>query len=192
MKRWLVLAAVAAWAAPAEAQQYWFGLLGGPAVGDQSISGSNNPNLPNAQARWGPHVAGFVLYAPARNLIGGLEPGYISKGGGETRLDYLEIPFTAGAIIPAAQGDMTFRFYTGVALGIKVGCDNSTVGLTCDQAEGTEWSIPFGFTFGRRVSSGTFIGADIRYALGLTSTFEASTLKNRTWSFRFMVGWPKR
>ena len=118
----------------------------------------------------------------------------MQKGGKDVaRLDYIDIPFLIGAVIPTDNDRLNFNFYTGIGLGIKVACSadeaNPVPGL-CDQAKGTEWHWPLGLAFVVRSQSGKFFGIDGRYAIGISDAFETSAARNRSWQMKAFFGVP--
>ena len=122
-----------------------------------------------------------------------LEALWSRIGSAATRLDYIEIPFTLGGVLPLSRGGMGLRFYTGIDLAFKVGCKSDIEfeeGLSqCDLANSTVWTWPIGASFNVMGESGYF-GIDIRYNNGLSSAFSQSALKNRYWMARLQIGVP--
>jgi hypothetical protein len=138
-----------------------------------------------SDSRWGP-TAGLLFGINTGRTAIAFEGNYIQKGGGETRLDYIELPLTIGAVVPAGTASRV-RPYGGVSVGFKVGCESDIA--PCDSAEGTEWGLPIGIMFGRSASSGgTWFGFDVRYTFALSDSFEALDVYNRPWQFRLMFG----
>ena len=125
---------------------------------------------------------------PTRNTALNLGASWVQKGGGDTRLDYLEFPLTIGGVALIEDGLYRSRLYTGLVLGIKLSCSSSST-LTCSEAAATEWAWPIGLLLGRWGSGSHFVALDIRYTHGLSDTFEGSGLTNRSWQFRLLTGW---
>ena len=107
-------------------------------------------------------------------------------------LSYIDIPFIVGAIIPTANDALNFNFYTGIGLGIKVGCSETSSSLVdaCDLAKGTEWTWPVGLAFAFRTANGKYFGLDGRYSAGISDAFENSSARNRSWQFKALFGVP--
>jgi hypothetical protein len=138
-----------------------------------------------SDSRWGA-TAGLLFGVNTWRTAITLEGNYIQKGGGDTRLDYIELPLTLGAVVPAG-GAGRVRLYGGVSVGFKVSCDSDIA--PCDAAEGTEWGLPIGVQFGRTApSGGSFFAFDVRYTFALSDAFEALDVYNRPWQFRLMFG----
>jgi hypothetical protein len=138
-----------------------------------------------SDSRWGA-TAGLLFGVNTWRTAITIEGNYIQKGGGDTRLDYIELPLTLGAVVPAG-GAGRVRLYGGVSVGFKVSCDSDIA--PCDAAEGTEWGLPIGVQFGRTApSGGSFFAFDVRYTFALSDAFEALDVYNRPWQFRLMFG----
>ena len=138
-----------------------------------------------SDSRWGA-TAGLLFGVNTWRTAITLEGNYIQKGGGDTRLDYIEVPLTLGAVVPAGTAGRV-RIYGGASVGFKVSCESDIA--NCDTAEGTEWGLPLGVQFGRAApSGGTFFAFDIRYTFALSDAFEALDVYNRPWQFRVMFG----
>ncbi len=178
--RGLVLVAVLSLvAAPAAAQSRRpvVGLVGGATLSDFQN--------PDTESRWG-GTAGLFVGAPSYRTLSLLEVNWIQKGGGDTRLDYIEIPLTFGAVARGRGGESRVRFYGGVSVAFKIACDSGTTGL-CDAVNGTEWSAPLGLMLGRYKANGSFMGVDARYSFGLSDVTDIGTY-NQTWQFRLILG----
>jgi hypothetical protein len=184
--------AVAASAAPAQSRSMrggnvLVGLQGGATVGD-----FGGVSFFDYSSRWGGTAGVFTGLRTSRNTVVGLEANWTQKGGADTRLDYLGIPLTAGAAVPLADGRGRGRFYTGIEMNVRLGCspsDGPASGPACDRAKDVEWSWPIGMQFGWRARETGFVGLDVRYSLGISDTFDNSSLYDRTWQFRIMYGW---
>jgi hypothetical protein len=170
------------WANPVFAQRGFGGVLGGATLGDLRGGGINT------SSRWGGTAGIFVGFRTTMNTVVSIEGAWVQKGGGDIRLDYIEVPFLVGAVLPAQGGMLRTRFYSGISVGFKVGCSATTQVVDCDRAKGTEWAWPLGLQFGRWSPNGTFVAADIRYSVGLSDAFETSSADNYSWYFRLMVG----
>jgi hypothetical protein len=118
-----------------------------------------------------------------------LAPSWTQAGGGDLRLDYVDIPLILGGLVPLGSRDMIGRLYAGVNLGLKVSCSYEQQAV-CDAAKGSTWAIPVGISIARVVGNGRFVGVDARYSLGLSDVFELTQAKQRSWQFRAMFGLP--
>ncbi len=154
-------------------------VIGGATLSDMSGLAATS------DSRWGA-TAGLLFGVNTWRTAITLEGNYIQKGGGDTRLDYIEVPLTVGAVVPAGVTGRV-RLYGGVSVGFKVSCESDVA--PCDTAEGTEWGLPLGIQFGRSTGSGgSFFGFDVRYTFALSDAFEAVDVYNRPWQFRLMFG----
>ena len=164
----------------AQGQGTTFGaIIGGATLSDMSgLSATND-------SRWGA-TAGLMIGYNAWRTASAIEANWIQKGGGDTRLDYIELPLTVGGIVANSNGSMRGRFYSGISVAFKTGC-SSTV-PSCDNAEGTEWGWPIGLQFARATGSAGFVGLDVRYSIPLSEAFELTGIHNRPWQFRLMFG----
>lgn len=163
------------------------GVTAGATVGD--LQGG----IIYTSSRWGFTGGVFGHFRTSRNSTVGLQVNYTQKGGKDlARLDYIEIPFLLGAVIPTDDDRINFNFYTGISLALKVSCgvDDGVVGLDCDNAKSSEWAWPVGLGFGIRNAGGGMIGLDARYSIGISDAFEASASRNRSWQFRAFYGVP--
>jgi hypothetical protein len=137
-------------------------------------------------SRWGA-TAGVLFGVNTWRTAITLEGNYIQKGGGDTRLDYIEVPLTLGAVVPAGTAGRV-RVYGGASVGFKVSCNSDITGI-CNTAESTEWGLPLGVQFGRSApSGGSFFAFDIRYTFALSDAFDNTDIYNRPWQFRLMFG----
>jgi hypothetical protein len=76
-----------------------------------------------------------------RREDGGYTGGTLDpEGRGDTRLDYIELPLTLGAIFAPEGKPYRARLYSGISVGFKVSCSSDLV--ECDNAKGTEWAGP--------------------------------------------------
>ena len=142
----------------------------------------------STSSRWG-GTAGLGLgFRTSRNTVVTLEGAWIQQGGGDTRIDYIEVPLTVGGVAPMANGDVRFRLYTGIIVGFKVGCGGDATFTNCDFANSPIWSWPLGFQIGRYSRSGVSFAADVRYSWALTDAFTNSATTTRTWVFRIILG----
>ena len=177
----LALAVLLALPAPLAAQGYGqrFGAI---------IAGATSSDISDyynsTDSRWG-FTGGVMVGMNHGRTATSLEALYVQKGAQDIELDYIEIPFTFGAAVPISEGAGRFRFYGGIAVAFKVSCGASDI--VCDDANGTEFSLPFGVQFAR-VSGNKFFGVDIRYGLPLSDVFDTIEAVNRPWYFRVFVG----
>jgi hypothetical protein len=139
----------------------------------------------NTDSRWG-GTAGILLGVNTWRTAVTLEGNWVQKGGGDTRLDYIEVPLTFGPVVQGSGGNTRVRLYGGVSVAFNLSC--SSLGFECNDVQSTEWGLPVGLQFGQTTGSGTFFGADIRYSFALNDAFEVGESYNRTWQFRLMVG----
>ena len=171
--------ALAVLAAPVTAQRQYVGLTGGATLSDFG-------NI-NSGSRWG-GVAGVA--AGFRNYnwsVINIEATWTQRGDENVRLDYIDVPLLIGGVARAGS-DIRTRFYAGIDVAFKIGCNASTAVFNCDNARGTQWFLPFGVMIGKWKTRSTYFGVDVRYLLGLSDTFEASTIWSRGWQFRVNIG----
>jgi hypothetical protein len=185
----LLAAACLMVASPAHAQSSrgMVGLTAGATLGD--LEGG----LINTSSRWGFTGGVFGNFRTSRNSTVGLQANYTQKGGKDfARLDYIEIPFIVGAVIPTDNDRINFNFYTGISLGFKVSCsvEEGVTFVDCDGAKSTEWAWPIGLGMGVKNAKGGTIGLDVRYSIGISDAFENSASRNRSWQFRAFYAVP--
>ena len=147
--------------------------------------------LVNTSSRWGFTGGAFGIFRTSRNSMVGLEVNYSQKGGKDlARLDYIEIPFVVGAIIPTDNDRINFNYYTGISLAFKVSCsvEDGVVFVNCNDVNSTEWAWPIGLGMAIRSENGNMIGLDARYSLGISDAFKSSIARNRSWQFRLYYG----
>ncbi len=170
--------------APAAAQEETFvAISGGATVGD--LYGG----VVNTNSRWG-GTAGIALgYRNWNYFVTELEGNWVQKGGGDTRLDYIEVPLLFGAVVQSASG-IAARAYTGIGIAFPISCSSESANLVCDAKKSPEWAWPIGLQVGRRLSSNRFFALDVRYSIGLSDAFEGARPSNRSWQFRAIVGFP--
>lgn len=179
--RLLMITAIAslAYAGPATAQTKFIAISGGATYGDLCCG-------VNTSSRWG-GTAG--LTAGMRNwdhVVFNLEGNWVQKGGGDTRLDYIEVPFLVGGSYGTGTGLRT-RAYTGIGIAFPISCSAPTPS-TCDRKKSPEWAWPIGIQFGKWTPSGAFFALDVRYSIGLSDAFDTVFASNRSWQFRLFVG----
>jgi hypothetical protein len=169
-------------AQPATAQwvRNFVGITGGATLSD--FGGVNS------SSRWGGTAGVSSGFRTSHYTVVNLEANWVQMGGGDTRLDYIDIPLTFGGVGSASGGTLRARAYAGVSLGFKVGCSGTTVFANCDNANSTQWTVPFGIMIGRWTQPGTFVALDLRYAVGLSDAFTTSNAYNRSWQFRLLFG----
>ncbi|UCG88839.1 MAG: hypothetical protein JSW71_10005 [Gemmatimonadota bacterium] len=165
---------------PAMAQRQFVGLTGGATLSDfGNISSSS---------RWGGTAGVTVGYRTFHWSAVSLEGTWVQRGDENIRLDYIDIPLLIGGVAQAGGGDLRTRFYSGINVGFKISCNAKTDRFICDNAKGTQWFIPFGLMVGRWTRQGTFVAVDVRYLLGLADAFNLSSVYNRGWQFKLVVG----
>lgn len=184
----VVLAASLVAATPAFGQRSRsvVGISAGATVGD--LEGG----LFNTDSRWGFTGGVFGTLRTSRNSMVGLQANYTQKGGKDlARLDYIEIPFIIGTIIPTDNDRINFNFFTGISVAFKVSCsaDEGAI-LNCDDAKGTEWAWPLGLGVAFRNAKGGLVGLDARYSLSFSDAYDTSIARNRSWQFRLYYGVP--
>jgi len=154
-------------------------VVGGATLSDMAGLASTS------DSRWGA-TAGLLFGVNTWRTAITFEGNWIQKGGGDTRLDYIELPLTIGAVVPAGTAGRV-RVYGGASVGFKVSCETDVA--DCDTVEGTEWGLPIGVQFGRSApSGGSFFAFDVRYTFALSDAFEGLDVHNRPWQFRLMFG----
>lgn len=167
---------------PAAAQRAgdtFVGIIGGATLAD--FGGTNTGS------KWGGTAGVFGAFRASRNAVSMLEVLWTQKGDEFTKLDYIEVVLTGGAVVPT-QGGGRFRLYAGIDAAFKISCSTTSLASDCTQAKTPIWSIPLGFMVGRTSNNGVFTGLDVRYDLALTDTFRNRFVWNRTWYFRVMLG----
>jgi hypothetical protein len=180
-----VLAATLVLAPPVSAQGP--GSTFGAVVGGASLSDLGGEFGGSSTTRWG-GTAGLLLgYNTWRTAIT-LEGDWVQKGGGDTRLDYIEFPLTVGAVAVTGGGAMRARIYSGISFGFKVSCSSSDLAGACDDASGTEWGWPFGLQLAKVNENNSFVGLDVKYTVALSDAFDVFEAYNRPWQFRLMFG----
>jgi hypothetical protein len=179
----LALAAILATASVAQAQQTFVAISGGATTGD--LYGG----VINTDSRWGGTAGLAIGFRNWNYFVTELEGNWVQKGGGDTRIDYVEIPLLLGGIAQAASG-FGARFYTGIGIGFPISCQSESASLSCDAKKSTEWAWPVGLQIGRWTGQNRFFALDARYSIGLSDAFEASLASNRSWQFRAFVGFP--
>lgn len=138
-----------------------------------------------SDSRWG-GTAGLLVGMNTGRTALTFEGTWVQKGGGDTRLDYIELPLTFGAVVAPQGGAARGRFYSGISVAFKVSC-SSTI-PSCNNAEGTEWGWPIGLQLAKVTEAGSFFGIDVKYTVALSDAFEFSDGFNRPWAFRLMFG----
>jgi hypothetical protein len=163
---------------PALAQRQFVGLIGGATLSDFGNTTSSS--------RWGGTfgvTAGFRTYSWS---VITLEGAWTQRGDENVRLDYIDVPLLIGGVARAGN-DLRTRFYAGIDLAFKIGCSASTALANCDNANSTQWFLPFGVMIGKWSRSGTAVGIDVRYLLGLSDAFSTSVRYSRGWQFKLFV-----
>jgi hypothetical protein len=158
----------------------------GAIVGGASLSDIGGDFGSTTKTRWG-GTAGLLLGYNAWRTAVTLEGDWVQKGGGDTRLDYIEFPLTVGAVAVAGGGAMRARIYSGISFGFKVSC-SSDIEDVCDDASGTEWGWPFGLQLAKVNENNSFVGLDVKYTVALSDAFDFIDAYNRPWQFRLMFG----
>ena len=180
----LLLLAVAA-TAPLGAQRpaRFSGVTGGATLSDITGGFSSNKD------QWGGTAGIFFGSRMSRNTLLVFEGNWTQKGGGDYRLDYLEIPMLLGALTTTGDGSFA-RVYSGITVGFKLKCNGPETGSLCDSMNGTEWAWPIGIQLGKGLADRKFVALDVRYALGLSNVVPTAYSVNRSWQFRLLLGTP--
>jgi len=168
----------------AEAQQLhpFYGITGGATVGD--LRGGSV----NTDARWGGTVGITAGVRSWSYMVTQLEASWVQKGGGDVRLDYIEVPLLFGTVVQN-PGGRAVRLYTGIGVAFPIACSAGTAaGLACDVDRNTEVAWPFGVQLGQWIDRGRVVAIDVRYSLGLTDAFKTLFPSNRSWQFRLIIG----
>ena len=167
-------------ATPALAQRTFVGVTGGATLSD---FGSTNTG-----SRWG-GTAGIT--AGWRGLswsVTNLEVAWTQRGDENVRLDYIDVPLLVGAAA-ATGNDFRTRFYAGIDVAFKIGCNASSVIYNCDNAKGTQWFLPLGLMIGKWKQGSTYFGIDVRYLVGLGDAFNVfMPVWSRGWQFKVNIG----
>jgi hypothetical protein len=180
---WLAAFASLIFAAPATAQQAKFvALSGGATYGDICCASVNT------DSRWGGMAGVMVGMRNWNYAVFTLEGNWVQKGGGNTRVDYIEVPFLIGGTYGSQSGGIRARIYTGIGIGFPITCNTTSLLVQCDGKKSPIWSWPFGVQFGKWTQGGGIVALDVRYSLGLTDTFQNLFAHDRSWQFRLIVG----
>lgn len=182
----VAILAVAA-VAPAHAQiaHYYAGLTGGATYGKIT----NDVDL-NTDWRWGGTAGLMAGWVTSKFHFVELAPSWTQMGGGNVRIDYVDIPLNSGVLLPLGDHNTLLRAYMGIVLSLKVSC-TADVAAVCDAAKGTFWAWPLGVSVVRVLGGGRFVGVDTRYApLPIYHAFEGSDAVQRSWQFRALFGLP--
>jgi hypothetical protein len=177
----LVLLCGAAASAHAQVAYRYVGFTGGGTYSDLA-----NWNVSN-EHRWG-GTAGLMLGTTTFDYsFVELSPAWTQMGGGDFRIDYIDIPLLVGGLMPIGGRDMIFRLYGGIGFAFKISCSEEVL---CETVQGDMWTLPIGLSFMKAAGTGKFFGLDARYAIGLSDTFEVGEMTNRSWQFRAFFGLP--
>ncbi len=142
----------------------------------------------NSSSRWGGTAGVSSGYRTSHYTVVNLEANWVQMGGGDTRLDYIDFPLTFGGVGSASGGTLRARAYAGVSFGVKVGCSATAAFANCDNANSTQWTVPFGIMMGQWTGPGRFVALDVRYVYSLSDAFTTSRAYNRSWQFRLLFG----
>ena len=164
------------------------GILGGATLSSFSFWGWTR----GSESRLGGTAGLFASIRTSWYSVGTVEVNWVQKGSEYIRLDYVEVPVLAGAVIPTMDGGLRFRGYIGIAPAFRLGCKNNAFFFECDNVNSTEWSLPFGVMIGRWLDSGKFFALDVRYSLALSDVVDVYDMKNRSLQFRAAFGIPLR
>ncbi len=165
-------------AQPATAQ--FVGITGGATLSDFGAV--------NSSSRWSGTGGMSFGFRTSYYTVVNLDVSWVRIGGGDIRLDYMDIPLTVGGVASASGGALRIRPYAGIGLGFKIDCSGTTAFANCDNANSTQWTVPLGIMIGRWTRPGTFVALDVRYAISLSDAFATSRAYNRSWQFRLLFG----
>jgi len=163
----------------------------GAIVGGATLSDMDNfPGV--GDSRWG-GTAGVLVGMNTGPTALTFEANWMQSGGGDVRLDYIELPLTLGAVGQIAGGSGRGRLYSGVSAAFKISCSagpvaDASVTDPCDRSDGLVWGWPIGLQLAKLSNAGSFVGIDVRYTVALSSAFEFADVRNRPWAFRLMFG----
>lgn len=167
----------------ARAQGGFVAVSGGATLGD--LYGG----AVNTDSRWGGTAGVSLGYQNWNYFVTELGGNWVQKGGGDTRIDYIEIPLLIGGVARTPSG-IGARLYTGIGIAFPISCKSDAQTLACDMKKGTEWAWPIGLQVGRWLGPNRFVALDARYSIGLSDAFDVSLAANRSWQFRAYVGFP--
>jgi len=166
-------------ATPALAQRQFIGVTGGATLSDFGST--------NSGSRWGGTAGITAGWRGFSWSVTNLEVAWTQRGDENVRLDYIDVPLLVGAA--AATGDVRTRFYAGIDVAFKIGCNTTTVIYSCDNAKGTQWFLPFGVMIGKWKTRSTYFGIDVRYLVGLSDAFSNfQPVWSRGWQFKVNIG----
>ncbi len=131
----------------------------------------------------------FAGIQATRGAVASVEASWMQKGTNGLRLTTVDIPVTVGASVPTRDRRWRVRAYSGIGIGIRIGCSSERPVFACEEARDVEWTWPFGLTVARVSRSGGFVGVDIRYSYGLSDVFGFDS-RTRAWQFRLSYGLP--
>lgn len=181
----VVLALVAVVPAQAQIANKYFGFTGGATYGNIT-----NYELVNSDWRWGGTAGILAGVVASDHSFWEVAPSWTQMGGGDVRLDYVDIPVNGGLLLPLGDGNTFLRGYLGVTLSLKVSCA-SDVANVCDAARGTFWAMPVGVSVVRVLGSGRFVGINASYTpFPLYDAFDGYKSTQRSWQFRAMYAVP--
>lgn len=171
-------------ATSAQVATRYVGIQAGATTSDLAAGGLSS------DARWG-ITAGLMVGAVTFDYsFVQLEPAWTQVGGGDLRLDYIDVPLLIGAVLPLGDRNTIARLYGGVGIGFKIGCDAGASTFGCGSANSTVWSLPVGLSFIRAFGGSRFVGVDARYAAPLSNSIDLGFVKTRSWQFRGMIAMP--
>jgi hypothetical protein len=180
---WLAAFASLICVGSAQAQRATFvGLSGGATYGDLCCAAVNTDH------RWGGTAGLMVGMRNWNYAVFTLEANWAQRGGGNTRVDYVEVPFLMGGTFGSQSGGIRGRVYTGLGLGWPIGCNTTSLLVDCDRKNSWIFSWPIGIQVGQWTRGGAIIALDVRYNLGLTNTFGNLLAHHRTWEFKLALG----
>lgn len=154
---WLAALASLAYADPAAAQTRFIAFSGGATYGDLCCGAVNSDH------RWGGTAGLMVGMRNWNYAVFTLEGNWVQKGGGTTRVDYIDVPFLIGGTYGSHSGGIRARVYTGIGIAIPISCSTESLLVNCDRKKSPEWTWPFGVQVGKWSPSGLLVAVDARY-----------------------------
>jgi hypothetical protein len=140
------------------------------------------------EPRWGPAVGLMTGVVGFDYYFLEFAPSWTRMGGGDTRLDYVDLTLLLGGAFPLFGPAVVLRPFVGITLDVEIGC--AAPDGVCPYAVSPTWSVPVGLSVVRTVRGGHFLGADLRYVAGLSHVFSNTYITHRAWQLRALFGFP--
>jgi hypothetical protein len=194
-----VLALVALFAMPAQAQEKSVRIGVQAGMTSSSLSGDDVPD--DASSKTGFFAGGYFNYMFAKNWGVSVEGNWLAGVGakdseGEIKLSYLEFPLGLNFVFPLGESEKTWLgLQSGITAMINLSCKEGpteNVNIDCkDETESVAWAVPFGASLGFKMSDAAVVWLGARYQLGLNDVFSDDTAaKLNIWEFLVGVGFP--